>query len=281
MSSAEGERPRRLVPRWVPRVFTMELRRMMAYRADFWLNFLANIVFHLAAAYFLWRAVFDSRGVERMAGYSFAGLMLYYLMVPLVDRMVRGPEFSSNIAREIYDGSLNRYIVYPVSFFGYKYTAGLALLLANLIQFLAALGFFLLVFGLPADVTPGLQGFAMGLAMILLAGLMYFLLSACLEMVAFWADNVWSLQVLLRFVVYLAGGGMIPLAFFPEWARELIAYTPFPYLMSFPIRCFLGTATPAEFMRASMVVGGWIPVFALTARLVWKRGALRYTGVGI
>ena len=50
-----------------------------------------------------------------MAGYTFGALMLYYLMVPLVERVVNGQEMGF-MSGEIYDGGLTRYLLYPVSY---------------------------------------------------------------------------------------------------------------------------------------------------------------------
>ena len=70
-------------------------------------------------------------------------------------------------------------------------------------------------------------------------------MAGSLEMVAFWHDSVWSLMAMLRMSLTLSGGGLIPLSLFPERARTVLALLPFSYLISFPIRCFLGQVRPA------------------------------------
>ncbi len=265
---------------WPLQVFSLEIRRMLSYRVDFWVQFIGTIATQCVLSYFLWRAIFDARGVTEMAGYSFKGLMLYYLLVPLVGNMTRGAQMGF-VSLEIYDGGLNRYLIYPVSFFGYKLTTQLAQCFMYTLQFALASGVFLALFGQPADVALGLTGLWQGLVAVVLAVYLYFTLAANLEFVAFWADNVWSLMVMLRMFIMLFGGAWIPLAFFPEWAQRALTCFPFVYLAEFPVRCLMGKTNWNEWALGLAVLTFWAAIFSGTAGLIWRRGLLRYTGVGM
>ena len=265
---------------WTLRVFTTEIRRILAYRVDFWLQFVFSLFAHVAGAWFLWRAVFDAQGVETLQGYSLHALMLYYVMVPLITRMVFGPGLGT-IAQEIYDGSLNRYLVYPTGFFTYKYVQFLANALVFMLQLIFACALFVLFTGIPDDITLSARSLLMGTTAVAVAGLLAFTLSSAIEMIAFWADNVWSLLVMVRFCVGLLGGAMIPLAFFPSTVRPLLNVLPFSSLTSFPITCFLGNVSLQHWAAGLLRGAGWSGACTLLCLLVWRRGRYRYTGVGI
>ena len=265
---------------WVPHAFSLEIRKVLSYRVDFWLNFGGTVAVQLAVAYFLWRAIFDANGVDTMGGFGFSALMLYYVMVPLVDRMVRGQEMNF-LSGEIYDGTLTRYLIYPISVLGYKYVAHLSAAGLFLLQLLLALGAFALLVGLPPDRTLSPWSFAAGIIAALGAGIMYFLLACALEMIAFWADNVWSILLILRFAIHFLGGGLIPLSFFPEWFEAGSAYLPFVYMLGFPVRAFLGEIAPGELLFGLGVILFWTSVFGTVASVIWRRGLRQYTGVGI
>ena len=74
------------------RVLNLESRKLMSYRVDFWLNVVVSFFTQLAVAYFLWLAVFDYSGSETIGGYTFQGMVLYYVLVILIGRVVRGRE---------------------------------------------------------------------------------------------------------------------------------------------------------------------------------------------
>ena len=113
------------------------------------------------------------------------------------------------------------------------------------------------------------------------ANLLIFLLRFIAQLVSFWADNVWSLNVMLRFTTELLGGLMLPLTLFPQWTQDLLVWTPFPYLFYVPVMVLLGEIGVVEWVQGLAVAAVWIAVAALVALRVWRRGTLGYTGVGI
>jgi ABC-2 type transport system permease protein len=258
--------------------YLIEIKKMLSYRADFWIGFVGNVLSQFGVAFFLWKAIFAARGVDRMEGYTFGGLMLYYLMVPLTERIVFGQDMGY-MSNEIYGGGLSRYLLYPVSFFRIKYAGTLAQASMSLLQMLLTLSVFLLIFRRPMDLHW--RALAMTLPVFALAGLLHFFLTACLEMAAFWADNVWSIMVFNRMITHLLGGGLIPLAFFPKGARFVLDCLPFPRVVSFPIRCLLGQVESGEWIKGMGMTAAWTLVFALIASRIWNRGLRGYSGVGI
>jgi ABC-2 type transport system permease protein len=267
--------------RWVPQVLSLELRKLLAYRGDLFVQFIGPIVSELGIAYFLWKAIFEHLGATQLGGYSFHGMMFYYLLAPLIDRVIRGSEWKSNISVDIYDGSLTRYLVYPISFFIYKFFTQVAESLIRLIQLLIGVTAFIIAFGIPVEFKIQLANVLAGSLLVVFAIGLYFLLAALIELVAFWADNVWSLMVTLRFTILLLGGSLIPLSLFPAWSRSLLALTPFPYFISFPIRTLQGDVSNLEFFTGIAVMLTWTLLFSLATRIVWQKGLRQYTGVGI
>ncbi len=258
--------------------YQLEIKKILTYRVEFWVGFFGNVLTQFGVAYFLWKAVFFARGVTSLQGYSFGALMLYYLLVPLVERCVHGQEMGY-ISGEIYDGGLTRYLIYPIAYFRVKYLGQLAQTSVFLVQLLVSLAIFLALFH--TSFMLSLTAFAKTLPVILLAGLLHFTMTVNLEMLAFWADNVWSISVLNRMISHLLGGGLIPLAFFPRGAQAVLEYLPFTRLASFPIRCLLGQVGTGEWLRGLTLTAFWIGLFAATAAWTWRRGLRGYTGVGI
>lgn len=260
------------------RFYVNNLQRMIAYRAEFWIGFLGSLLSQFAVAFFLWKAIFLARGAAEMGGYTFGGLMLYYLLVPLVERVGHVQEMSG-FSGEIYDGGLSRYLLYPVSYFRIKYAANLAQSTVYLGQLGLVLLGYCLLFGKPAGLTA--VSLLQGLAALWASATLCFFLSAAVEMAAFWADNVWSLWVLVRMAASLLGGGMIPLAFFPGWARSVMEWLPFGRMISFPIRCLLGETGWAEWLSGMGLAFAWAGICGAATALLWRRGLKIYAGVGI
>jgi ABC-2 type transport system permease protein len=266
--------------KWIVQLFSVELRKVMIYRVDFWLQFIMSIFANVGVAYFLWKAIFEYKNVDMMGGFSFHSLMFYYLMVPVIGKLITGPGFA-NFAQEIYDGSLTRYLIFPVSFFLFRYTTFLAGVTLYFSQFILAIFLFLFFFGIPPDISLSWASFLMTACVIFGAGLLSFTLYSVIEMVAFWADNVWSLVVTIRYSVSLMGGGLIPLSFFPDIYQKILYFLPFSYMVNFPINCFLGRISLSQFISGMCIITLWILVFGMLTFIIWEKGRYKYTGVGI
>ncbi len=272
-------------PRLFWHVFATEARRQMSYRADFWLSTFVGLIAGIVIPYFLWSDIYALSGQSHIAQFSFEGMLTYYVVAVLLSRVVQGPDMVQNLADDIYDGELSRYLVYPTRYLPFKYAQHVGGTLPGLTQ-LAMFGMLftilLAVFTAPPAEMAITPWTAIGCAVsVALGNLLYFLLGYPLQCVAFWADNVWSLTVLLRFVSALLGGLLVPLSLFPAWAIEPLMALPFPYLYWFPVRTLMGLVTFAEWTGGVAITAGWCAAILFLGRAVWKRGEIDYSGVGI
>jgi viologen exporter family transport system permease protein len=262
-------------------IFSVEVRKRMSYRADFWINSLVGILVQLSVFWFLTYAMFSASGQPTLGGYTERGMILYYVFVTLTGRIVHSNDLDMGISQDIYEGSLTRYLIYPVSYRAVKYAEQLGAIAPQLIQ-LTLFGFLApLVVGIPDEVVITPASVAMALIALALANLLHYLLVIPIQAVAFWADNVWSLVIAKGLIFSFLGGMIAPISLFPEWAQSLLVWLPFPYLYSFPARTLMGRVSFADWAIGLLVAAAWCLVAAALGRWIWRRGELEYTGVGI
>lgn len=70
----------------------------------------------------------------------------------------------------------------------------------------------------------------------------------------------------------LLGGLVLPLAWFPQWAQDLLWWTPFPALFQTPIDVFLERGDPLALLAHQVV---WGVALLTLGRVVLARGARR------
>ena len=276
-----GSRTPGMTPRLFLHIVSMEARRRMSYRADFWISATVGVLASFGLAWFLWRAMFASAGVDTIAGFSFEAMLLYYVVVILIAKIVRGYALDMQVSADIYEGGLTRYLVFPAGYFAFKYAQHVGTLAPIVIQSVVFGAVFGLVIGVPADAEISVARTLATVAILFAGNLLYFQMNLPLQSVSFWADNVWSLSVALRMASNLFGGMLVPIALFPAWARDALAWTPFPLLFDAPARMFIGKMGVAELGFRLGVALCWMVALALITAWVWRRGRLRYTGVGI
>ena len=218
------------------RILSLESRKLMSYRVDFWLNVLISFATQLAVAYFLWLAIFSHTATERIGGFTFEGMVLYYVLAILLGRLVRGQEREMGAAQDIYDGTLTKYLLYPTDYFGFKYAAHLGDLLPGMVQLVLFALLSLVFLELPEELVMTPATVAMAIVAVALANLLMFLMRFVVQLVAFWADNVWSLNVMLRFSSELLGGLLLPLSLFPQCNQHHLIHR----LLPSPSYCSIG-----------------------------------------
>lgn len=265
---------------WFLSVMNMELRKILAYRSDFWVTFLGQVLIQIFIAHALWQAVFAANETEVMQGFTLSKITLYYVIVSVGQRILTGENIGF-ISREIYEGTFSRYLIYPLSVFQYKATTYLTYSLFYaaqllLIYFIYRMGF--------TETLPSLDEIVnlfLGIGLFLASAFVYVLMVMTVELLALWADNIWSLVVMLRFFSSFLGGGMIPLTFLPFWSQEVLNYLPFPYYLSLPARTVLGETSLSEILNGLGVLAVWGLIFSGLVTLIWKTGQKHYTGVGV
>lgn len=265
---------------WPRSVMAMELRKILAYRSDFWVTFLGQVLIQIFIAHALWQSVFRANATETMQGFTLGKITLYYVIVSVGGRILTGENIGF-VSREIYEGTFSRYLIYPLSAFQYKVVTYLTYsffysLQLILIYFIYRLGF--------SDASPSLGdtiNLFFGAGLFLCSAFVYVLMVMTVELLALWADNIWSLVVMLRFFSTFLGGGLLPLTFFPDWAQTTLSYLPFPYYISLPARTILGETSGPEVLAGLGVLGLWGLIFAGAVALIWRTGQKHYTGVGV
>ena len=231
--------------KWWKGVVGQEIRKIIAYRSDFWVTFIGQTLIQLFIARALWNSIFESQGVSSMKGLDLNDMTIYYIIAPIGTRIIQGESFGF-LFREIYEGTFSKYLLYPLSFVQYKtltYMTNSLFFMLQLILIVTLYRFFYL--GVAETFSSTLDLLA-GSALFLLAAFVYVNLAMTVELISLWADNVWSLLVMLRFFMAFLGGGFIPLVFYPEWSLKIIHLTPYPYLISLPIRTIMGQTTGSE-----------------------------------
>ncbi len=265
---------------WKRQVFLMELRNLITYRSDFWVNFFGQTFFSLIIAYFLWNSIFAYSGEKTLQGYTIQSMIFYYLAVPLIFRIQQGQGIGF-ISREIYDGSLNKYILYPISTYQYKISTYLAHSSFFILQLGLMVGVYNLFFYDPAIYSFSFFNTSLFLVSIFISSLSFFYLFTLCEVLAFWFDNIWSLGVILRFSTSFFGGALIPLKFFPMELQEILKLTPFPYLIDFPMNSLLGSINISHYGYNLFISIIWLLLFRQCSLYLWNKGQYKYTGVGI
>ena len=128
--------------------------------------------------------------------------------------------------------------------------------------------------------TPDLAHALCYLLSINLAFLIRFLISYSVGILAFWFEQAVALEELYFSIAVFLTGSFAPLDLYPTWARAIIEWLPFPYVIYYPVQILTGEANGLEIVRILAVQLAWIGVFGVVRAALWRKGLQRYGAVG-
>jgi len=265
--------------RLLPHVVAYEWRKATAFRLGFLLREILRGVGRSLVMAVVFAAMFRSSGVASMRGYTLPDIVHYLVWAAALQKVLTD-EKSLDLAEQIFDGTITKYLVMPVSFFTLlagRYVQFTVSQLAGAALFLAA-GALLLPSWWPAVGDP--VALLQALVLLLLGSACYLLVHFILNGLAFWLDVVWSLLNMFRFVAMFVSGAILPVPLMPHGVQQAFAWL-FPYwTLCAPAELLLGRMGTAGFLHGLVVQLGSLLLLSLLSSLVWRRGLARYCGVG-
>ncbi|MBC7659482.1 MAG: ABC-2 family transporter protein [Chitinophagaceae bacterium] len=266
--------------KWFRSVLAGQIHMRLAYPWGFWTSLIAELFIVGSMNWFLWNAIIDSRGGVGFPGFTTWGLVLYTMITTTLRKVQVNSEQFIGIAEDIYTGSLNKYLVYPVPYFGFRFAMHLGSSLMSLLQSGAALGFFWYFAARHAQPLPTVSAITQFLAMVMVSIGLRFVINSAIQATAFWFEQIWALLVLFSFLIALLGGQLIPLSLYPVWAQEILQYTPFPILAALPAEALLGRLSWLQFSVGMGIGCFWSLIFYGLANFVFRAGVRDYSGIG-
>jgi ABC-2 type transport system permease protein len=179
--------------------------------------------------------------------------------------------------REIVEGKLSFRLLQPLDPIWHHIARHVAEKLTRLVLVAA---FILLFFSLypQAFWIPKLENIILFVLAVVMAFTVRFIMQYSFSMLAFWTERASAIEQ-FWFLFYLFLSGIVaPLEVFPPQVREVVQWTPFPYLIHFPCAILIGL--PVDFGRGCWVMLSWGIVFFFLYRWLWKMGLKRYSGMG-
>src|SRR4030095_7153477 len=169
-------------------VINIGIQNTLVYRVNFLFRCLFGFI-PLFATISLWRAIYAGRETE-IAGYTLAQMVSYYLIVTMVDALTAVNEDDCQIAADIKDGLISQFLLKPIDYLGYRlclYGAGRLIFTTCAFLPVTLFIFSMRQYFVPPKDLAIVGWFALSLV---LTGLLQFLISYTMALLAFWVLEV-------------------------------------------------------------------------------------------
>ena len=223
----------------------------------------------------VWRTV---TGTGTTGSYTADQFVAYYLVLMVVGHLTfiwHMYEFDFRIRT----GAFTPLLLRPVHPVHHDVCQSLTYKLVGLVGLLPAAVALAFAFGADFSATTPLAALAF-LPVLALAMAVRFLLEWCLALAAFWLTKVSALNALYASVFAFLAGQFAPLEVLPAALQTVAAWTPFPWMLAFPVEVLLGRRTGTDLLVGVAVQLLWVGVGVVALRWLWRRAARRYSAVG-
>lgn len=265
------------------RSMSLGLRGALEYRANFLFSLLgavSPVIIQTALWTCLYAPAPDGSGAGgALFGYTYAQMLGYTVIANIVSRLVR-TGFEYDLNNDIRSGGLDRFLVKPIDYFGFRMAQFVGAKSAEAVFMGAVLAACLAVLAATAGLgltVAAVAGFVLALA---LAFILNFLIFWCIGMLGFWLTEIGFLFEAVRIVIITASGGIFPLSVFGERGESILGALPFRFTIQFPTEILCGRVAPSGIASGLCVGALWIIPLAILARAVWAVGLRRFVAVG-
>ncbi len=249
-------------------IFQTQLVNQMAYWGDLLVQSFSIVLF-LWIFLQLWRTTYGATGQTQIAGMTINDT-LWYLMVAETVVLSR-PRISRTVSEAVKDGSIAYLLNKPYNFLLYQLSVSLGdILVRMLFNILIGGALVWIAVGPP----PDLRTTPLTLVALLGGWLIDFCIAALIGLTAFITEDVTAFEWIYQKVVFLLGGLLIPLDFFPGWLRSIAMFLPFAYTVYGPARIFVD---PSFTLFGQILFGQliWLSVAAVFLLAFYRRSITR------
>lgn len=227
--------------------------------------------------YFVWWTVFRSQNL--IFGYSESLIVTYILTAALIRAIVLSSRVM-DVASQIAEGNIVNFLIKPINFIAYYFVRDISDKLLNISFVIVEI--FLIIFFLNPQIHLQKDPLVLFLFLLsLILGLiLYFCISFTFGLLAFWLENIWGIFFLFFMLVEGFGGGLFPIDIMPQFISNILLLTPFPYLIYFPAKIYLGGLSDQEVLKGFIVLIFWLITAFFIMIKTLKMGFKRYTAVG-
>ena len=236
----------------------------------------ANLIY-LVLVYFLWKAVYDSSGVDVVNGMTFTDTMIYLILATALFNFLE-MFVVWDMSRSIQSGVIILDLLKPMSFRTYKFWSYSG---SHVSQFVLA---FIPTFIVVMIVTKGAIPIGLNHLRFIISVIFALVINFSIEMlvatVCLYTESTWGINIVKETIVLVLSGASIPLAFFPDSIRTIISWLPFRAIYDIPLQVLLnkgGSDTLAGLAKMWGMQLGWCVILYVAGILFWNHSVKKIT----
>lgn len=257
-------------------IFKISWEQGFVYRLNF-LLWRVRTILQFLLVYFIWWTVFQS--TSQVFGYSESSILTYIVILVFIRTIVFSSR-TADVMNKINDGSIASFLLKPIGILKFYFAQDLADKLLNILFMIFEISAILFLIKPRIIIQTDLVFFLLFMLSLFLALMLWFCINMIISLMAFWVENSWGPLFLLMIFLEGMGGGIFPIDILPKGIFDFLMLTPFPYLIYFPAKLYLGGFNSSQLTIYFLIFIFWVTIGFILTNWVLKLGLKHYTSVG-
>ncbi len=248
-----------------------QIKSNFVYKGRFYL-FIIRKFLGMFIYYYLWMAIYASSPSGQLGGFTRSEMILYvFLSYTIADIVMIG--ISSEIGKDVLDGSVAMNLVKPINYRLYLTSKALGVMIYRIIVPSVFIWAGLEIYKVTALGMAVSSPSQIGLALIsiLLSFFIYVFFDYCFGMLAFVTTYIFGMTIIKNAALNLLTGRLIPISFFPAVVQEIFSFLPFTAMTYVPVMIWMGKYSGTEALLQLGKQAIWVVLLYLLGSLLWKK----------
>lgn len=246
-------------------VFKITLLNSLAYPGELIGRSLMIVPF-MWIFYQLWNVTFHTAGTDSINGMTLYSTMWYLMMAETVE--LSRPALARTISDSVKDGSIAYILNKPYSFLLYQFSNSMGETVFRALMN-ALLGS-AMVWSLVRAPPPPL-GWTFAFIAVLGTWVLNFCITCLIGLSAFLVEDVSAFVWIYQKLVFILGGFLIPLDFYPDWLQSIAKTLPFAAMVYGPSKLFVAPSLEL-FAQIMLLQGIWVVALGFGLLVSYRRG---------
>jgi ABC-2 type transport system permease protein len=221
--------------------------------------------------YQLWNVTFHAAGTDVINGMTIPGTLWYLMMAETIE--LSRPALARTISDNVKDGSIAYLLSKPYNFLLYQFSNSMGeTFFRTLVN--AALGSLMVWWMVGPHPAP--RGWLFVIPAILGTWILNFCITCLIGLSAFLVEDVAPFVWIYQKFVFILGGFLVPLDFYPNWLQVIAKVLPFSAMIYGPSKLFI-QPTWELFGQVMLSQVVWIITLGTTLAIAFRRGVTYLT----
>ena len=214
----------------------------------------------------LWKVTFHAAGTDSINGMTLYSTMWYLMMAETIE--LSRPQLARTISENVKDGSIAYILNKPYSFLLYQYSTSLG---ETVFRAVSNAIFGSAIVWMVVGAPPNPKYWGLSIIAIFGTWTLNFCISCLIGLAAFLVEDVNSFMLIYQKLVFILGGLMIPLQFYPDWLQAIAKALPFAAMLYGPSQLFVAPSLElfVSVMTSQFI---WIIICGGILTIAYQRG---------